>query len=137
MIDPKFTYAVIWASNNTEKYWYKVFKDLLEKWFKVIPINPKEENYILGEKVYSTLPDYDWTIDIVIFVVPPVITLEILKKMTPKDSISRNRLGFKSVWFQPGASDKNCIDFCKDNNIKYIADACIMIQNNISSWKSR
>jgi predicted CoA-binding protein len=29
MIDKKFTYAVVGASNNEEKYGHKVFKDLL------------------------------------------------------------------------------------------------------------
>lgn len=129
MIKPELTYAVIWASNNTEKYWYKVFKDLLEKWFKVIAINPKEKE-ILWQKVYSTLPNYNWNIDIVIFVVPPQITLEILKKMAMQNSASKNILWVQSVWFQPGASDDKCIEFCKNNKIDYISDACIMIQSN-------
>jgi len=67
MIDPKLTYAVVWASNNTEKYWYKVFKDLIEKWFNAIAINPNE-NEIFWKTSYSTLSDYNWKIDVAIFV---------------------------------------------------------------------
>jgi len=35
--------VIIWASNNTEKYWNKILKDLIGKWYIVIPINPKEK----------------------------------------------------------------------------------------------
>ena len=129
MIDPKLTYAVIWASNNTEKYWYKVFKDLIEKWFKAIAINPNEVNTILWQEVYPTLLDYynkNWNVDIAIFVVPPKITLEILKKI-----VKWNNLNIKSMWFQPWSESKDVISFCKENNIDFIANSCIMIQSNL------
>jgi predicted CoA-binding protein len=129
MIDPNLTYAVVWASNNTDKYGYKVFKDLIDKWFNTIAINPKEIE-ILWKRVYPTLPDYQWTIDIVIFVVPAFITLKILKKMNKKNSESKNRLNIKSIRFQPWSENDDVIQFCKNNNIEYIANACIMIQSN-------
>jgi len=129
MIDPNLTYAVIWASNNTDKYWYKVFKDLIEKWFKAVAINPNEKNKILWQDVYPTLLDYynkHWNIDVAIFVVPPVITLEILKNLKKSENIK-----IKSMWFQPWAESENVINFCKENNIDFIANSCIMIQSNL------
>lgn len=54
MINKDYLYAVIGASNNKEKIGYKVFKDLLEGGYKVIPINPTEKE-ILGKQVYRTL----------------------------------------------------------------------------------
>lgn len=130
MIDLNLIYAVVWASNDKQKYGHKVFKDLIEKWFKAIAINPNEKNDILWEKVYSSLPDYVWKIDVVIFVVPPIITLEILKKMNFEDSASKNRLEIKTVRFQPWSENEDVIEFCKKNKIEYISNACIMIQNN-------
>ncbi len=121
MIDPKLTYAVVWASNNTEKYWYKVFKDLTEKWFDAIAINPNEEN-VLWKKVYSTLSDFEWKIDVAIFVLSPKFSLPVLEEV--------KNLWIKKVWFQPWAENNDCIEFCKKNNIEYIANACIMIQSN-------
>jgi predicted CoA-binding protein len=49
LIDKSFTYALIGASNNQEKFGHKVLKDLLDKGFCVVPINPHEEE-ILGKK---------------------------------------------------------------------------------------
>jgi hypothetical protein len=46
MINKKFLYAVIGTSNNQEKYGFKVFKDLLDGGYKVIPINPSEKEVL-------------------------------------------------------------------------------------------
>lgn len=122
MIDPKLTYAVVWASNNKDKYGYKVFKDLIDKWFKAIAINPSE-NKILWEQVYSTLSNYNQKIDIAIFVLPPKIGIKVLEDV--------KKLDIKQVWFQPWVEDNKTIDYCKKNNIEYIANSCIMIQSTL------
>jgi len=119
MINKDFLYAVIGASNNEEKYGYKVFKDLLEAGYKVIPINPNEKE-ILGAKVYPTLSATEKKIDIVVFVTPPVTTEKILEEV--------KQLNIKNVWMQPWAQNDTAIYFCKKNNIECIHDACIMIQ---------
>lgn len=119
MIDSKLTYAVIWASNNIEKYGYKVFKDFIDKWFNTIAINPNETE-ILGEICYSKLSDYDWKIDVAIFVLSPKFSLPVLEEI--------KELGIKKVWFQPGAESDEAIEFCIRNWIEYVANACIMIK---------
>ena len=119
MINKKFLYAVVGASNNKEKYGYKVFKDLLDSGYKVIRINPGEKK-ILGEKVYPTLSNVKKKIDIVIFVTQPKITEKILEDI--------KILEIQNVWLQPGAQSDAAIQFCKKNNIECIHDACIMIQ---------
>ncbi|MBU0625937.1 CoA-binding protein [Patescibacteria group bacterium] len=80
MIDKNFMYAVVGASNHEGKYGYKVFKDLLDGGYKVIPIHPSETE-ILGEHTYPTLSDYEGSIDVVIFVVPPEVTEMILSEI--------------------------------------------------------
>jgi hypothetical protein len=69
MVNKDFLYAVVGASTNEEKYGYKVFKDLIDAGYKVVPINPNEKE-ILGEKVYPTLSEVKQTIDVVIFFTP-------------------------------------------------------------------
>lgn len=122
MIDKNKTYAVIGISKNQEKYWYKVFKDLLENNYKVFGINPKWW-VLLWETIYQKLEDIKETIDIVIFVTPPNITEIILDNV--KD------LDIQEVWFQPGAESENAIQFCEENNISYTSNACIMIQRKM------
>ena len=119
MIDKKNLYAVVGASNNEEKYGYKVFKDLLDAGYKVLPINPSEKE-ILGQKVYATLSEVKENIDVVIFVTQPIVTEKVLEEV--------KKIGIKNVWLQPGAQSDAAIQFCRKNNIECIHDACIMIQ---------
>jgi len=113
--DKKFTYAIIGASKNENKYGFKILETLINKKFKVIPINPKE-NEILGIKCYKNLSEIIDEIDVVNFVVPPNISLKIL------ESLNEN----KKIWFQPGSYNEECIEFCEKNKIKYIKDFCLM-----------
>jgi predicted CoA-binding protein len=124
-INKKFSYAVIGASNNEEKYGYKVFKDLLESGYKVIPINPYE-TLIDEVTVYSSLTNYyletKKKIDVVITVVPPKITESIIEES--------KKLGINKVWMQPGSESVEAIDLCIKNNIDFISGSCIMIEKN-------
>ena len=114
--------VLIWASNNSEKYGNKILKDLFKKWYEVIPVNPKEEKieWIHSHKILKTVPK---NFDIINFVVPPNITLQILKKYT---KLLKN----KKVWIQPWAENDEVKKFLKENNfIDYITDSCIMIED--------
>ncbi|HRN85706.1 MAG TPA: CoA-binding protein [Candidatus Dojkabacteria bacterium] len=119
LIDKKNIYAVIGVSKNPEKYGHRVFKDLTSAGYDVYPVNPNETE-ILGHKVYTQLSDINEKIDVVIFVVPPHVTLEVLKEV--------NELGIKNVWFQPGSESPEALEYCETNDIKSIHDACIMIE---------
>ncbi len=111
--------VIIWASNNEEKYGNKILKDLIGKWYTVIPINPKEKEieWIKTHKNLSFVKDFD----IANFVVKPEITLQILKKY--KDILKN-----KKIWIQPWASDENVEKFLKENDFSdYITNSCIMV----------
>ena len=115
------TYAIVGASNNKEKYGYKVTLSLKELGLEVIPINPHEKN-ILDLDAYSTLTDAindGHDIDIVVFVVPPKVTEKIIREVY--------ELGILRVWMQPGSESKEAIKFCKDNEIEVTYNACIMV----------
>lgn len=122
MINKNFLYVVVGASNNKEKYGYKVFKDLLDAEYKVIPINPNEKE-ILWVQVYPTLSTITDKIDVVIFVTQPVITEKVLEEV--------KLLKISQVRMQPWAESETAINFCKNNSIECIHHACIMIQKNI------
>lgn len=121
MINKDYTYAVIGASQDEEKYGYKVLKDLKESGYRVIPINPRSEE-ILGLKTYKNILDIEEDIDVAIFVVPPSVSERVIMDVKNK--------GIKNVWFQPGSESKEVIEYCKNNEIKYINNACIMIERN-------
>ncbi len=114
--------VVIWASNNPEKYGNKILKDLVEKWYEVIPVNPNEAEieWLKNHKILKTVPK---NFDIINFVVPPKVTLQILKEYT-------KLLQNKKVWIQPWAEDEEVENYLKKNNFSdYITKSCIMIED--------
>lgn len=114
---------LIWASNDTEKFWNKIMKDLISKWHTVIPVNPKEK-MIEWIKCHANLWVIAWwDYDIINFVVKPEVTLQILEKY-------RKKILKKQIWCQPGASDDAVKNFLEVHNFKnYITDSCIMIED--------
>lgn len=119
MLNKNETYAIIGASNNPQKYGYKILKDLHETGFKVIPVNPKGGE-ILGLKAYKNLSEIPKKIDMVIFVVPAQVTEKVL--------IEVDNLDIKKVRMQPGSESDQAISFCKEKGIECIAKACVMIE---------
>jgi predicted CoA-binding protein len=116
-LNKDYTYAIVGASNNKDKYGNKIFRTLLDNNFNAIPINPKE-NYIENQRAYKDIISFKGQIDVVNFVVPPQISIKILKQV--------EKLNIKKAWFQKGSYDSDCIDYCKKNNIDYIKDICLM-----------
>jgi len=111
-------YAIVGASNNSNKFGYKIFKALIEQKFMVYPVNPKEKE-VLGQKCYKSIAEIPEDVDVVNFVVPPNVTFKILE-----DEVLE--LGIDKVWFQPGSFNENCIIFCKQNKIAYMNDLCLL-----------
>jgi len=110
--------VLVGASNNPLKYGNKILKDLVEKWYTVFPINPKEEE-IEWIKAYS----YNLDFDVINFVVRPSIVLKDLQ-------INLEKIKDKKIWCQPWASDDEVIRFLYENNFKdYIVNSCIMLEN--------
>ncbi|MFA6268561.1 MAG: CoA-binding protein [archaeon] len=116
------TILIVGASNNPDKFGYKIVENLLKKGFNVIPINPKE-TLILGQVAYPNLTSFvtqnpHIKIDWVDLVVPPEVALKVLLEL--------KQLGLAKAWFQPGSESTSAIDFCEKNGIKYMKNKCIM-----------
>ncbi|MCX6803957.1 MAG: CoA-binding protein [Candidatus Diapherotrites archaeon] len=112
--------AVIGASNNPEKFGFKVVKALDRITKRIFPVNPKEF-FVLNCKAFKEVSDIKERIEIVNFVVPPVVSLSVISKIKNKNPI---------FWFQPGSFDKTVIEYCKKNNLDYIIDKCIIEESD-------
>jgi len=121
MLNKKFTYAVVGASNNETKFGYQVLMDLHDAGYQVVPINLHEDK-VMGLKAYHKISDYPGSFDVVVFVVPPAATEEVLKEVKQK--------GIKNVWMQPGAESEKALAYCKENRINCVNDDCIMVRRN-------
>ena len=102
------------ASNQVAKY-------LQDKGYKIVPVYPREET-ILGEKVYRSLDEIDFEVDIVdIFRkgedTPPIVEKAVKLK------------GIKCIFLQEGVKNETSKKIAEDNNIFYIEDHCLMVEH--------
>lgn len=113
-------YALVWASNNPEKYGNKIFLDLVDGWYTVYPVNNRDTTPIDEHIVYAKLTDLPVRIDVVIFVVPPEVTERLIPVVYD--------MWISHVWMQPGAQSPQAIALCDKLWIDCIHDACVMIE---------
>lgn len=112
-------WAVIGATNNTEKFGYKIFKAILAAGYNVYPVNPGV-NEILGHKCYAALKDLPVTPDVVNVVVPPRVGEQIMKECSA--------LGIKNVWLQPGANTASVVEVAKKSGLNVVDQECILVE---------
>nr|DAN78496.1 MAG TPA: CoA binding domain protein [Caudoviricetes sp.] len=84
--------ALIGASENPESLAFRLFTRLREGGFEVIPINPNYQT-IAGIPCFTSLSELKTVPEVVIFMVNPKLTLQILPQVV--------ELQIKKVWFQP------------------------------------
>ena len=111
-------FAVVGATNNTEKYGNQIFKNLKKRGYEVYPVNPNMKE-IEGTKCYATISEVPAKIDVVDFVVPPSATETVLKECL--------ELGLNRIWLQPGSESEAAITFCHENNLKVVHGVCVML----------
>lgn len=117
-VNKVFNYVVVGASQNKNKYGYRVLMDLRGKGFKVFPVNPKYDE-IEGIKCYPDLGELPDRPDVVVFVVPPETGREVIKNIS--------EAGIDKVWCQPGSESDEIREYARTHNIDIIADgSCIM-----------
>lgn len=111
--------ALVGASKNPYKFGGVILRDLVEKGFEVIPVNPNAHE-LAGMKVYPRVSDIPGRVDLVNFVVPPEVSLEVLAELDPAR--------VSAVWFQPGASNKEVHDAAQARFSHVVDGPCIMTE---------
>jgi len=114
--------VVVGVSHNEEKFGHKIFRDLLKNDLDVKAVG-RRGGSIFGEKIYSNLKEINEKIDIVITVVPPAVTEQIVQECI--------ELGIKEIWMQPGSESQIAIETAENRGIKVIFNSCIMVQSGI------
>ena len=117
-LDHHKTVAVIGASNNPEKYGFKIVQVLKAKGVKVFPVNPQVD-CIQGLKPYAHLQNLPQKPNIINFVVPPETTRQVLNEV--------KELGWDNVWFQPGSFNDEIINLVKEWGLNYETQACMLL----------
>ena len=102
------------ASNQVAKY-------MQEKGYKIVPVYPREE-FILGEKVYRSLDEIDFEVDIV----------DIFRKGEDTPPIVEKAVklpGIKCVFLQEGVKNEKSKEIAQKAGVFYVEDKCIMVEH--------
>lgn len=115
------TIAIIGCSPNPEKASNLVANYLKNAGFKIVPVYPKEDE-ILGEKVYRSLKDIPFKVDMVdIFRKPDVIGLVI--------DAAIERGDVDTVWTQLGLVNNEAADRALKAGMKVVQNKCTKIEH--------
>jgi predicted CoA-binding protein len=113
------TIAVVGATDDPDKYGSVIYRDLKAKGFRVYPVNIHRST-VDGDPAFRTITDLPEPPTIVNIVVPADQTLRVLREA--------RAAGLDNVWVQPGAEDREVLDFL-DTGFNYLANACIMTRS--------
>ncbi len=124
IFDNTKTIAIVGLSPDSEKASFRVASYLQSKGFKIVPIYPKEDE-ILGEKVYRSLEEIPFDIDMVdIFRKPDAIAKVVDEAIRLKDSKN-----VKFVWFQLGLANNEAAQKAVENGLKVVQNKCTKIEH--------
>ncbi len=115
-------WAVIGASTKTTGYGHRITKALMDNGYNVIPVSPNHDE-VEGLVCYDSLLDYEGPIDVVDFVVNPVIGMVTLDQVVEK--------GVKKILLQPGTASEGLIAKAEANEIE-VLQSCILV---LLSWR--
>ena len=117
--------AMIGASGNDMRPSYFAMKYLLDKGFKVVPINPGlAGKTILDQPVYGALKDVPAPVDMVdIFRAADAAPGIVKEALAEKD-----RLGIKTIWMQLGIINEEAAEMARSAGLTVVMDRCPKIE---------
>jgi len=115
------TIAVLGLSPNESKDSHMVAKYLQDCGYKIVPVYPKED-LILGEKVYRSLAEIPFEVDMI----------DIFRKPAALDAIAEaaiKRGDVKVFWSQKGIVNNAAAKKARDAGMKVVQNQCAMVDH--------
>ncbi|MCK4875629.1 MAG: CoA-binding protein [Sulfurimonas sp.] len=115
------TIAILGLSPDEEKPSHRVAKYLQEQGFKIIPVYPKEDE-ILGEKVYRSLLEIPFAVDMV----------DIFRKPKALDMVADaciERGDVKVFWAQIEIVNNKAATKAKNAGMRVVQNMCSMVEH--------
>jgi uncharacterized protein len=119
------TIAVLGLSPDESKDSHRVAKYLQEQGFTIVPVYPKEDT-ILGEKVYRSLAEIPFDVDMV----------DIFRKPKALDAVADaciEKGNVKVFWAQKGIVNNAAAQKAKDAGMKVVQNMCSMVEHRALS----
>ena len=103
-------YCIIGMSPDPKKYSYQIYQCLKNAGKHVYGISPKYDT-IDNDKMYTSLLDIQYPVDVVVFVV-------------------KKTIGIKYAWMQPGTYDEDLLHAFHDQGIETIENCVLQVMNS-------
>lgn len=117
------TIAMVGVSPNTIRPSYFAFKYLLERGYRMIPVNPGQAGRdLLGQKVYARLADIPEAVDMVDVFRASAHALGVVQ-----EAIALNPRP-KVIWMQLGVRNDEAATLAEANGIKVVMNRCPKIE---------
>jgi predicted CoA-binding protein len=122
--------AIVGASPNKARDSHKVMKYLLEKGYKIYPVNPKESgNMILGQYCFDDLESINTPVDMV-----DVFRATEAVMAIAEQSIS---IGAKILWTQENIIHEEAAKLAENAGLKVVMDRCPKKELSKSYWTTK
>ncbi|MFZ5693740.1 MAG: CoA-binding protein [Pseudomonadota bacterium] len=117
------TIAVVGISPKVIRPSYFAFKYLLERGYRMIPVNPGQAgSELLGQRVYATLADIPEPVDMVDIFRNSEAALSVVQEalaLTPKPAV---------IWMQLGVRNDAAAKLAEDAGLKVVMNRCPKIE---------
>jgi len=112
--------AVVGLSPEPDKPSHEVAQYLQSQGYKIVPVRPGADE-ILGEKVYASLKDIPFKVDIV----------DVFRKPEHMPQVVDEALAIrpKAVWMQLGISNEAAATKASQAGLQVVEDRCILIEH--------
>jgi len=115
------TIAIMGLSPDPSKASHRVAAYLKAQGFKIVPVYPKEDE-ILGEKVYRSLAEIPFEVDMVDVFRKPNALMAIAE-----ESIKRGDVKF--FWAQQGIVNNEAAEMATKAGLKVVQNKCTMVEH--------
>ena len=113
--------AIVGISSKEERDSYKVMKFLIERGYKVFPVNPNEEGkYILGRKCFKNLTDIDDEVD--------MVDVFRKKEFVYDLTMEAIKINAKVLWTQLDIYCEDSSNLAKDAGLTVVMNKCPKIE---------
>lgn len=116
------TIAVLGLSPDHSKASHRVAKYLQEQGFKIVPVYPKEEE-ILGEKVYRSLAEIPFEVDMVNIFRKPNALISVAEATLARGDV-------KFFWAQQGIVNNKAAEMVAKVGLKVVQNKCTMVEHS-------
>ena len=112
------TIALVGASRDPKAFSSGAYKELTEKGYRLILVNPKADT-VMGQPCYPSLRDLPESVGAALIMVAPAQAEAVVRDAAAA--------GIKHVWMQQGAESAAAVKFCQENGISEVHGECILM----------